>query len=85
MGERGDRQGRGLKAGRILSRGLVPCRKCGKPHNERVVYWTMQREPYQTTWEQDGHAYDEMDCRTYIEKLHRLIKTLKRRIACKAP
>ena len=69
--------------GDALKLGLIPCRVCNERHVESIV----QLKPLMTSWEMNGHFYNQKNEREYIQeqrdfmnKLMRINRQLKSRI-----
>lgn len=56
------RTARKPRLGKVLERGIVACRRCGKPHDKRRVIGSRDyRGRYSVSWGDptDGHVYDK--------------------------
>lgn len=67
-----------FKIGDTLNLGLIPCKKCGERHVETVTHI----RPLMTSWIMNGHAYEEIEQRKYIQmqrdEYNEALKTIRR-------
>lgn len=64
---------------KVLKRGIIPCRRCGRPHVE------LSLGKGNSTWENLGHAYWAMDPLKYVVDLLAEQRRLKRLLAKTLP